>query len=198
MPPVESILIEDPSPVGPVRRKRHRRAGRHSHRARHSERHSRRHGLRIRRVPATPDRVRRRDSARRLQVTAMPEKAASCLTRRRHPLRCLPRALLHQARPRRALRPLRQLATASSFASIPTWCSTAPNRRHFARSLPGSREGLGRQHRRRRRKPSSPPSAPAPPIPTTSPPRSSSPRKSKASTWSRSSPKASSATAASK
>ena len=39
MPPVESILIEDPSPARPVRRQGHRRAGADPDRARHPQRH---------------------------------------------------------------------------------------------------------------------------------------------------------------
>jgi hypothetical protein len=43
MPKVESILIEDPSSIGPFRRQRHRRAGSDPDRASDPQRHSPRH-----------------------------------------------------------------------------------------------------------------------------------------------------------
>ena len=189
MPPVESILIEDPSPIGPFGAKGiGEQAVIPTAPAILNAIHDA-IGVRIHRIPATPDRIRAAILAQR------DEGQLPCLTTT--PSAAMPAPCSATSSPGGwAPATATAIATANWFASIRTWCSTALSNA-ARRSFPSSAANTtGTATSLDGRKPSLPPSVPAQPIPTTSPPRSSSRLKSKASTWSRSSRRASSATAA--
>ena len=191
VPPIESILIECASAVGPFGAKG---IGEQAliptapailNAIHHAT------GVRITRTPATPDRVRAAIKAMERRMTEAQQDKIRCDA---CPVLCYIRRGACRA-PATAT-PTR---AAGSCASIRTSCSNARWRR-AARLVPFLDRGEDWDGSivARALAPSSPPSAPARPIPTTSPRPSSSRPRSTASTWSPSSPRASSATAASR
>ena len=140
MPAVESILIEDPSPIGPFGAKGiGEQAVIPTAPAILNAIHDA-IGVRIHRVPATPDRVR-------AAILAGSRKGQPpCLTTTQFdatPARCC--ATSSRAGWVRAT--ATAIATGNWFGSIRTWCSIAPCAWRLGRSLSRSRTRLGRQHR---------------------------------------------------
>ena len=147
MPPVESILIEDPSPIGPFGAKGiGEQAVIPTAPAILNAIHDA-IGVRIHRIPATPDRVRAAILAKAQSADKETQRALKTTPSAAMPARCSATS----SRDGRARAIVTRITTDNWCASIRTLCSIGRVARRFGGSVSGSRPRMGWQHREVRR-----------------------------------------------